>query len=512
MPQRNDNLCLFPFPMRGVHAGWAQFNQPKGTCPSSSNVVPQDRGGRLRGAQRPGLAKQYTDSTGNPIQCMVQVTWVDTGGTRHNDVLVVSNGEVYQNTLAPGTQLPRTGTALGTGTVLAAAGTAGRVYFAGGGQHIKALDLSEVTPTLRDLAATKGAAPQYCTGCTIWRDRLVCWGPRHVWYMSRIGTYTDFDYAASDPARAVAGQNSSSVVPGAVSDVIVSMIPASEDTLLCFGDERCWAFRGDPADGGDIVLVESARSICGPKAWCRGQGRDLWIASTTGLLRWDGGILQPVETEAQSSWFASVNRSTARVSLALDVYNELVWIFAPKYDGSTGTAMAFDLRQHGFWPQSFPYTMLPQSVLVYDGDSATDRKLWLGGYDGYVRRMADGAYADDGTAISSSIYLPGSLVPELDWTHSLRQLHAVAGELPDGVADSVFNCAWTVQAGLDARTAWAAPDSTATGTWTAPGRQTPLNLRVRGAAFFLKLENSTLNKCWTYELAQCSAVPAGRNR
>lgn len=54
----------FHFPLGGKNENWARDKQPPLTTPDCLNVWPYDRGGRARGAQRPGLAKLFTTPLG----------------------------------------------------------------------------------------------------------------------------------------------------------------------------------------------------------------------------------------------------------------------------------------------------------------------------------------------------------------------------------------------------------------------------------------------------------------
>ena len=74
----------FLFPLGGIHKGSALENQPIRTSPHLKNVRPYDvLETRVRGGQRPGLAKRYTqiiNASGDaaPIMILVEVVGVIT--------------------------------------------------------------------------------------------------------------------------------------------------------------------------------------------------------------------------------------------------------------------------------------------------------------------------------------------------------------------------------------------------------------------------------------------------
>lgn len=78
---KNSTINL-PFPIKGLHTGFAAGVQPPQTAVDLKNVRPYDTfDNRLRGGQRPGLVKwgeadQISGRT-QPIVAMVAVTYVE---------------------------------------------------------------------------------------------------------------------------------------------------------------------------------------------------------------------------------------------------------------------------------------------------------------------------------------------------------------------------------------------------------------------------------------------------
>lgn len=80
-------IVNIPFPMRGIHKGFAYESQPEGTTPSCQNVRPRStRERRIRGGSRPGftLAK-YSQISGaaNPVRMLNTVKVVSTDQKTH---------------------------------------------------------------------------------------------------------------------------------------------------------------------------------------------------------------------------------------------------------------------------------------------------------------------------------------------------------------------------------------------------------------------------------------------
>lgn len=71
-----------PTPIKGVNTVVSREGQPSETCWSATNVLPYDRFGRHRVAQRPGLVKQWTTQLGSTfVQGMLPINNITYAGT-----------------------------------------------------------------------------------------------------------------------------------------------------------------------------------------------------------------------------------------------------------------------------------------------------------------------------------------------------------------------------------------------------------------------------------------------
>jgi len=107
-----------------------------------------------------------------------------------------------------------------------------RVYLAQGSVY-KYVDLTDETPSELDWDAGPGSTlPESANiGCQ-YRGRCVLAGDPsapNVWYMSRQGDFTDWNYTKTDAQAAVYGSGS---IAGNAGGVITSLIPFSDDYLV----------------------------------------------------------------------------------------------------------------------------------------------------------------------------------------------------------------------------------------------------------------------------------------
>lgn len=67
-------MAIWRFPYKGYHKGIAAEQQPDGTSPDLDNVIPiESIDNRLRGGQRPGLQKLYSEQISGDARA---VAWI----------------------------------------------------------------------------------------------------------------------------------------------------------------------------------------------------------------------------------------------------------------------------------------------------------------------------------------------------------------------------------------------------------------------------------------------------
>ena len=192
-----------------------------------------------------------------------------------------------------------------------------------------------IANTLTILAADSGKG-QVPTGCPIiWRflDRVFLAGAAiapHVWYCAREGTSTDWDYAALDNERAVAGTASAAGVPG---DPIVCAFAHSDDYSIIGCRNSIWRMLGDPVSGGSLNAVSRTVGIIGPDAWCLGPDGSLIFLSLDGIYSLDAGAeLYPtsLSRELMPMELVNIDPNQATVSLQYDVSDRGIQIYTTR--------------------------------------------------------------------------------------------------------------------------------------------------------------------------------------
>lgn len=459
-----------------------------------------------------------TFTLGNPL------TVNGVGGGRLSRLIAVAGGNVWQGTITGGTAgiaeaSNQSSPPLDTSSMAIAIAAIFQKAYLVDGTSIVQYDIP--TNAVETYTVTAGTAPLNCTLACNWRSRLVLSGdvadPQNF-FMSRCGTPTDWDYGQTDPAAAVAGNLSKA---GQIGEPIVALIPFTDDILLIGCTHSLWMVEGDPADGGAIVSLSDNMGLLGPNAWCKAPDGTLYFLGTGGLFavrppaaNWEPPKL--LTGDNYNQFFQTLDQGNPLLSLIWDVDLHYLYIFTtPSTGGGAGSHLVYDGRAGGFWPIAYPSVQGPTCATQYFGDgSANARTILMGGTDGYIRRVSDTAYDDDGTAISASItFGPFKPFPEAGLLSGLTLDYGEVAPVDQGASPTKWNALATVNAGPDAYSVTqGTPHSKAAIAATLERRQKTIRQRLRGGWFSLTVSNSTLDTYFAFETGILEFSDAGRNR
>lgn len=514
------------FPVGGISEA-SNYTQQPGTKPgaqslptsvSLKNVRAFDpQNGRSRGAQRCGISKYLSSqiSGTNPIQLLTHMAVSSTTSASatanvNRDIirLAICNGNVRTFDTSS-TSTPTSASQLATNVpFIQSAFILNHLYFADG-TNWKYYDAED--DTMKTLTASAGSLPINGSDTPrlmcAWRERLVVSGvkgDRANWFMSRAGCPDDFDYSPSptDPSQAVAGNNSE---VGRPTDIITALIPYSDNLLILGCDHSIWAMTGDPAYGGSIQNISNITGVAhSGKPWCVSPEGMLYFAGSRGGIYMMAPQSRPERITSFSidERLATIDYSDTMVNLAWNDREQGVHAFYAPLDGSSSEHVFFDVRNRSFWIDSFETaTNNPTAIHEFDGDTATDRAILLGGQDGYVRKWDIDAEDDDGDQIDSEVWIgpitygPGRKV-------MLKELQATLGE-------NTCEIEYEVYAGESAEYAATTAKAKFGGTWTA-GLNRPRRARAQGQAIYIKVYNNRCLDHWSFERLAANIAYKGR--
>lgn len=445
------------------------------------------------------VAAEGTDGSvnGTSLDAAGVADWTALGITAVDYVAVVSNP---LGTATAGTYRI-SAVAAGNLTLATNAGLGGCAYRIERGPKV----YDPATGTMELLTATAGQVPTGCPLVCRYLDRIVLAGAAiapHVWYMSRAGDPTDWDYSQDDSQRAVAGTSSEAGVPG---EPITALAPHADDYLVIGCLRSLWRMRGDPAYGGALDNLSRTAGPVGPQAWCIGPGGEMVYLSLDGVyLLPPGGESVPrsLSREKLPVELRNINPEQTTVLLEYDVTDRGVHIFLSGADSTAQPHWWLDWENGTFWPLSLDGDHDPTAICAIAPVVPSDSSVVLGGRDGFLRRFSPASATDCGTAYLSYVVIgPVALASD----GQAGRLLSLDGELA-GVSGSVE---WSVGAALTFEGAVAA-DVVSTGTWVA-GLNSTVHPVGYGQAFVLRLDGAGAG-AWGLETVVAMLRKSGRRR
>lgn len=365
------------------------------------------------------------------------------------------------------------------------------------------------TNAVLDWTASAGSLPVDANSnlprliCT-WRGRVCLSGlpldPQNV-FMSRVGDATDWDYAPGSPGPLDAVAFNTGPM-GRVGDTVTGLCPYSDDTLIVFGDHTISILRGDPLYGGQLDLVTSALGGAWGICWCMDPFGVVYFMSNMGTIY----TLVPGQKPQQVSdkinqHLDRVNLSQCVVRLGWDDPAGGVHVFVTPFGRQQpATHYFYEPRAKAWWLDQFAYAgQNPMCCLQFWGNTARQRLLLIGSWDGTVRAWDPDATTDNGTDIDSDVLIGPLLSATFDEL-MLKEVQAVLGLVTSSLR-------WDVYAGETAEGALAR-GSVAGGVFES-GRSFTDPVRVSGYAIYVRLRT---NRPWAAEALRVKLMTLGPSR
>ena len=428
------------------------------------------------------------DATGLQLDDTNVSDWTTLGIDADDDVVVLTNGTgsvtdgVYGIASVSADYVTLASAAGGSGSCSYEIRRGAKVY-----------DPKADTLTLWFAASGKGQVPQGCPVICRYRDRLVMAADR-IWYMSRQGDPTDWNYGASaeDVGRAAAGTSSEAGIPGSK---ILALIPHTDDYLILGCTDSIWVMRGDPAFGGTLDVLEQETGILHRDAWCYGPNGETLFLGADGLYVIAPGANTPPQklSHRLPDDFQFPVDAGQTVQMAYDeVFNGVLFSVSP--EGGWGTASYwFEWEDGTFWRDILPRLRQPTAVLAIRGDLYSQGGVLLGCRDGYLRRFSRNDATDDGDTITSLVFFGPIKLGDAQW------FEGIIREIQTSLAEVSADVDWFAFFGTHHEVIYS-ENYTDWGTFYSR-----LNYSVRpngvGGSFALAL-SSTRKAAWAVEMIQ----------
>lgn len=512
-------LIEIGWPGKGVIEGTSFERQPSQSMRYAKNVRAHDpRTGQFRGSQRSGL-DSYVSLSGSPIQ---EAFTVVAGGPGVSGSSLATR-TVYPLIVKGGTVRVLNGSSFAgavmssTPAVLFGVPFFGNAYFVDGtgrfsanvpGAMLADWSTQNIDPSYPD----QNAPPAGMRLIQAHRSRIFVAGKQSEpenWYCCAVGEPYDWR-TAPRPTRvtqAMAGNLSDTCRVG---DVINTMIPWTNDTLVFGGDQTLSIMSGDPAAGGRVYQVNNALGMLFGRPWAFDDSGVLYfVGSQGGFYRWvHGGLPENLSTGRVDRWITNLDLSQQIVRLAWNHVEQGVHVW------TTDLAAGGNPKEHLFWSRREDAFYIdeyadsgfdPICPMVLDGSAPGDRKLLVGTKNGGLWYFNADSFADASGSFGVVAWLgPFSLGPGR--AAILDELQVTLGKnSADDLLVEVFD-------GNSVEDAFSA--ATARSSFVAePGRNNSHKRLGRGAAFFLKLSRTSTNgseASVSFEAIRMWLTPVGR--
>lgn len=360
-------------PIRGWVTDVPYSGVPEGYTHDILDMIPADTfRRRVRLGTRPGFNRMYKFDSGS-VQCIVRTNAFSGVPPVIKDRLLIANsGKIYymdpggdpQQVYGPASSMAA---CLNTTARVEAVQRGQYCYFVDGSNYIK-VDLFANPPVwLLWNAPTTGPEDHIknviggqtytATNIALYGSRLVLGGVKqleNVWFMSQIDDPDVWSASTGNPEDAIAGNNGQWGIPG---DEIIALIPFGQGSIIFAGKKSMSMLTQDPIFGNaSIQQLSRTVGICGPRGWCNGPEKSVFLLSQDGLYRItpndfnvDRGQL--ISRDKLDSFFSKVKWEDVSPSITYDVERRGVWIFLTRIDQpASSTHLFYSEQTDGFFP------------------------------------------------------------------------------------------------------------------------------------------------------------------
>jgi len=521
------------FPLKGENrrGAYAQTEAPYTTFRAKNvrGVDPLER--RVRGGSRPGLAKYVDNDFGSVITAIQPLSYIDANGDIQHDFIVICDGVVN---IVSGSTVTATVARLVTedgdyvitedGSYIIFASTVPSVNPIGntnayqtcqseGRAYIASSTLLEYNP-LTGVVATVANAPTSEPIVFPYDGRIVLTGQDHMFYMSKQGDFTNWDFGEDyrDISVAVAGFFGED---GVIGGTITFGAPYEDRAAVIATTDDLWVIYGNPSAAGDGQKKNVSRDvgIIAPQAACITPDGLLVFLARTGLYTWQIGTEK--EPEPFSEYvipddLRDIDPTAKEVILKYDSKTRGVHLFLTPSSGA-GEHWYLDMDHRAMWPVVFgSNTHQPLAVAVFE--QSGDSEIVLGCGDGYLRVFDNDATTDDGTNIASAVMFgPFHISGQYAKTGQIVEMDADFADNSSSitwklyVASTAEEVCDNVETDLDGGTTTYLDQ---TGTWSE-NHNIPNYPRSRGAWGVLWVASTGR---WSFEALKLIFTQAGRLR
>lgn len=339
----------------------------------------------------------------------------------------------------------------------------------------------------------------------------------HLWFCARRDDPLDFDSSKTDVAASTNSQNQEKA--GLVGSPIIAMISHKDQYLIMGCENDVYIMRSDPLYGGINANISKGTGFFSPTSWTWDDQNNLYFVGVDGIYKistatiTSSGTPQNLTKARNPKLISSLglNRRTDRVAMGFDKTRYGIEISVTQKDGVERAVFWLDLRTGGLFPDKFPTDQSPASIMFLDSRKSTERKILLGGYDGFIRTFDEDTKSDEGSNAIDSFFTVGPFVDDTDVRNKVTtgETSVTLGEESDGLDISIYR-ADSADELIKAVKAGSTPATTK--TLTGDGLKSSMRGEITGRAIAMKYGNSTADESFSIESINTKISQSGKEK
>jgi hypothetical protein len=183
--------------------------------------------------------------------------------------------------------------------------------------------------------------------------------------------------------------------------------------------------------------------------------------------------------------------------MGYDRDRNLINITISLMDGNWSTSFCYNPTDDAFFPDSHVERQIPSAYAYITDPTSEQTGLWIGSYDGCIRKWDEDELSDDGEIIPSK-----SLFGPIQVTNLIKPNIKIKG-IEVILSEESTNLDWALYGAESAEKLKENIENgetpVASGTFTTGGRQSLIDDKISGEFIGILFSNNTLDKTWSIE-------------
>lgn len=324
-----------------------------------------------------------------------------------------------------------------------------------------------------------------------------------------------FDFNVSEDIEDVqAAFSSQTSLAGQVSEPLIDFIPYKNAYVIFALCDSMWILHGGSTGGGQFANLTTETGLFSPNSWCFDENGNLYIIGINGFYKIsiDNQQIDNISNRLTPKLFKTLalSRITDRVAMGFDRDRGLVNITISLMDGNWSASFCYDPIDDSIFPDSHTERQIPSCYAYITDPQSNQTGLWVGSYDGYIRKWDENKLTDDGEIIPSQILFgPIQISALLRPNIKIKKIEVILSEDTTGITWKLFTAESAEKLKQNIENGKLPLFS---GTLTTGGRQPLIDEKISGEFLGIVFSNNISGTSWGVEKLVISFIIAGKDK